>query len=234
MSSNEQFTEQTVHTFEPMVRQIASEYHRKYTMVERQDIIQEIWLWFATHTRKMSEWADEDQKDRDKLVARSLRNAAYDFCIKEKARVEGYNPDDVFFYNKEFIKILLPAVVANDWARMEGSLSLGGKTPKAASEANDWMAYSADIKKALDSLDEKDRKLVEEFYGNDMHGSDLHEQILPEKSTARAAMMQANRALNKMVRSLGGTPPYRDNGDSNEVSDKEEVKEEDSIVGVAT
>jgi len=43
-----------------------------------------------------------------------------------------------------------------------------------------------------------------------MDGTTLHEQILPEKSTARAAMMQANRALNKMVRTLGGFPPFSD------------------------
>jgi hypothetical protein len=145
-----------------------------------------------------------------------LRNAAYDFCIKEKAQNEGYNPDDVFFYKKEFIKMMLPAVIADDWARIENSLSLGGKTPKAVAESNDWMAYSADIKLALSKLEDKDRILVEEFYGHDMDGTTLHEQILPEKSTARAAMMQANRALNKMVRTLGGFAPLKDEKDENE------------------
>ena len=87
---------------------------------------------------------------------------------------------------------------------------MGGKAPKAMAEANDWMAYSADIKFALSRLDDVDRKLVEDFYGHDIDGTTLHEQVLPEKSTARAAMMQANRALNKMVRNLGGFPPFND------------------------
>jgi hypothetical protein len=65
-------------------------------------------------------------------------------------------------------------------------------------------------------LEDKDRILVEEFYGHDMDGTTLHEQILPEKSTARAAMMQANRALNKMVRTLGGFAPLKDEKDENE------------------
>jgi hypothetical protein len=218
MSSNAhfRFDEQAVQDFEPMVRQVSSEYSKKYRMVNKEDIAQELWMWFATHQRKMSEWLNEEEKDRTKLVAKSLRNAAYDFCLREKAQAEGYNPDDVFFYKKEFIKMMLPAVIADDWARIENSLSLGGKAPKAVAESNDWMAYSADIKFALSKLDDKDRTLVEEFYGHDMDGTTLHEQILPEKSTARAAMMQANRALNKMVRNLGGFAPYKDEKETDE------------------
>lgn len=212
MSGNGGFTTSTVFEYNPMVHQISNEYHRKYRMVEKEDIAQELWMWFATHVRKLTEWNDEIEghKDRENLVARSLRNAAYDYCFKEKARVEGYSTEDVFFYKKEFIKLLLPAVLTDDEAKMASALSLGGKTPKAPAESNDWMAYSADIKLALSKLDEKDRKLVEAFYGEDMDGVTLHEQVLPEKSTPRAAMMQANRALNKMVRELGGFPPKKD------------------------
>ena len=181
-------------------------------MVEREDIVQELWMWFATHTRKLAQWIKEfpDLKERDRLVAKSLRNAAYDYCFKEKARIEGYSTEDVFFYKKEFIKMLLPSIIAGDWTRMENVLSFGGKAPKAPAEANDWMAYSADIQKALSKLEPKDRILVEQFYGNDIDGETLHQELLPEKSTARAAMMQANRALNKMVRELGGFPPEKD------------------------
>jgi len=210
MSGNVEFNEQTVQEYGPMVHQISNEYHKKYRMVEREDIVQELWMWFATHNRKLNEWESDETlkgKDRENLIARSLRNAAYDYCFKEKARVEGYSTEDVFFYKKEFIKLLLPAVISDDVNRIAASLSLGGKTPKAPAESNDWMAYSADIKNALSKLEDKDRELVELFYGQDMDGATLHEQVLPEKSTPRAAMMQANRALNKMVRELGGFPP---------------------------
>jgi DNA-directed RNA polymerase specialized sigma24 family protein len=212
MSGDASFTETTVEDYAPMVHQISKEYHRKYGMVEREDIVQELWMWFATHTRKLGEWNNEfpDMKERDRLVAKSLRNSAYDYCFKEKARIEGYSTEDVFFYKKEFIKMLLPSIIAGDWSRMENVLSLGGKSSKAPAEANDWMAYSADIQKALDKLESKDKVLVEQFYGNDIDGETLHQELLPEKSTARAAMMQANRALNKMVRELGGFPPAKD------------------------
>lgn len=219
MNGNFEFDDQTVKDYDTMVSQISSEYSKKYRMVDKEDIKQELWVWFATHKRKMSEWQSHEIKDRDKLVAKSLRNAAYDFCLKEKARIEGYNPDDVFFYKKEFIKLILPAVINSDWARIENSLSLSGKAPKAPAEANDWLAYSADIKSALRKLEDKERELVIQFYGHDIDGATLHEQVLPEKSTARAAMMQANRALNKMVKHLGGFAPYYDPKDQQQVGD---------------
>lgn len=212
MSGNGEFTSETVQQYGAMVSQVSNEYHRKYRMVEKDDIAQELWMWFASHTRKITEWTIEVEttKDLDNLIAKSIRNAAYDYCFKEKARVEGYSTEDVFFYKKEFIKLLLPAVLADDVSKIAATLTLGGKAPKAPSESNDWMAYSADIKKALSKLEDKDRELVELFYGQDMDGATLHEQVLPEKSTPRAAMMQANRALNKMVRELGGFPPQKD------------------------
>jgi hypothetical protein len=218
MSGSFVFDNSTVDDYSPMVVQIASEYRKKYPMVERDDIIQELWIWFSTHIRKMTEWMDLDQKDRDKLVAKSLRNAAYDYCFKQKAQIEGYDPQDVFFYRKDFIKTILPAIITDDWTRIERGLQNTGMSTRALSESNDWLAYIADVKSALDSLDEKDRLLVVEFYGKDIDGATLHEHILPEKGSARAAMMQANRALNKMVRFLGGYPPYKDPKDTDETT----------------
>ena len=212
---NFKFDDALVYKYSDMVKQIASEYAKKYRMVDVADISQEIWMWFVTHDRKLSNWNEEyeSEKEIDKLVARSLRNAAYDFCIREKAEIEGYSLSDVFFYRKDFIKMLLPAVVSNDWTKLQNKLSLGGRSLGAPAESNDWMAYMADIRKALQSLSEKDRELVIQFYGNDIDGAELHENIAPEKSTARAAMMQANRALNKMVKVLGGNPPFKDKED---------------------
>lgn len=207
MSSNDSFIQE----YEGMVRQVASEYHRKYPMVEKPDLEQELWLWFVQHPRKMEEWTTtHESKDSDKLIARSLRNAAHDFCVKEKAQVEGYSPDDIFYYKKEFIKMMIPAVLSDDWQKIENSMANMGRTMKAPSESGDFMAYAADIKKAFDDLEEKEQNLVFLFYGEDVDSKTLHEMVNNERPTARATAMAANRALNKMVRKLGGFSPQKD------------------------
>jgi DNA-directed RNA polymerase specialized sigma subunit len=223
MSSNDNFVQE----YEGMVRQIASEYHRKYPMVEKADLEQEIWLWFVQHPRKMEEWTtNHESKDSDKLIARSLRNASHDYCIKEKARVEGYAPDDVFFYKKEFIKMMIPAVLSDDWQKIENSMANMGRTMKAPSESGDFMAYAADIKKAFEELDETEQNLVFLFYGEDVDSKTLHDMVNNERPTARATAMAANRSLNKMVRKLGGFAPQKDNDYVEQKVEETDVRDE--------
>lgn len=194
-----------------MVNRIASEYAKKFFMVDKQDVAQELWLWFMSHPVKTEEWMNMDsQKDADKLFAKSLRNAALDYCLNEKAKSGGYSPDDNFWYTKDFIKMLIPAVLSDDWTKLENIMTSEGKTVKSYAESGDWMAYAADIKSAFDQLNETEQNLVFLFYAQDVDGQSLHEQAGEDKPTARATMMQASRALNKMVRKLGGFAPFKD------------------------
>ena len=196
--------------YNEMVKQIGSEFKRKYQMVERQDIEQELWLWFAEHPNKIEEWlALPDQKDRDKLFARSLRNSALDYCIKEKAHKAGYSAEDNFWYNKQFIKLMIPAVLSDDWTKLNNTLSNMGRGSQVLAESGNFMAFSSDIKVAFEKLNERERSLVKLFYGEQIDGAELHERIDSSKSQ-KAVMMEANRAVNKMVRILGGNPPVKD------------------------
>jgi DNA-directed RNA polymerase specialized sigma subunit len=223
---NGKISYEIIETYRSMVVQIASEYCRKYPMVERQDLEQHLWLWFIEHPVKTKEWLKEDIKDSDKLFARSLRNAAYDMCIREKAHKEGYSIEDVFWYRKEFVKAMIPAILSDNWQKVENALSTTGRSTKSLEQSDDWMAHVSDIRRAFGMLDEKEQNLVFLFYGEEVTSQDLHEQALPEKPSSKAAAMQANRALNKMIRNLGGFPPFKDEDESsdNEAETKEEAR----------
>jgi hypothetical protein len=205
-------TDELVSEFSPLVHKVANEFSKRYRMVERTDISQELWVWFMTHPKKTKEWLTLDnQKEATKLFAKSLRNAALGYCIKEKARIEGYSPEDNFFYSKDFIKDLLPAVLSNDPKRIQQVLDTGSKTTKDLSESGDWIAFSSDVRKAYTQLSDEEQKLVFLFYAEEVRGRDLHVQTESARPSARADMMAANRALNKMVKQLGGFKPYYDN-----------------------
>lgn len=215
--------DKTIEEYTGMVNQIVSEYRRKYPMVEREDLAQALWLWFVEHPNKVREWKNmESQKDSDKMFAKSLRNAAYDMCLREKAHREGYSFEDVFWYRKEFVKAMIPAILSDNWQKIETALSSTGRSTKSLAESDDWMAHVSDIRRAFSLLDEKEQNLIFLFYGEDLDSQQLHEQALPEKPSSRAAAMQANRALNKMVRKLGGFPPFTDR-DEVDVQQEEEA-----------
>ena len=77
--------QQLMDEYNYLVNRIANDYNRKYKMVSRDDIKQQLWLWFIEHPHKVKQWIEmEDQKETTKLFAKSLRNAAHDFCQKEK------------------------------------------------------------------------------------------------------------------------------------------------------
>lgn len=211
--------EQQVNDYWDMVQQIASEYRNKYQMVERADIEQELWLWFAEHPNNIARWkAEQDPKSCDKLIAKSLRNAALDYCIKEKAVAEGYNATDNFWYSKDFVKMLIPGVLTDNWEKLETAMTNMGRSTKAPSESGDWMAYGADIRKAFAKLDEVEQNLVFLFYAQDIDSTQLHEVTDSDRPSVKATAMAANRALNKIVRNLGGFPPFKDD-DNEEVTD---------------
>jgi DNA-directed RNA polymerase specialized sigma24 family protein len=204
-------TEESVRAYEDMVKQIASEYRNKYKMVEREDIEQQLWLWFYEHPNNFKRYTSEyEQKESDKLIAKSLRNQAHDYCVKEKASAEGYNPNDNFWYTKDFVKMMIPGVLTDNWEKLEVALTNMGRSTKAPSESGDWMAYGADIRKAFDKLEEREQNLVFLFYAQDMDSKELHENASEDRPTAKATAMAANRALNKIVNLLGGMPPYED------------------------
>lgn len=205
-------TDELVSEFSPLVHKVANEFSKRYRMVERTDISQELWVWFMTHPKKTKEWLTLDnQKEATKLFAKSLRNAALGYCIKEKARIEGYSPEDNFFYSKDFIKDLLPAVLSDDPKRIQQVLDTGSKTTKDLSESGDWIAFSSDVRKAYTKLSDEEQRLVFLFYAEEVKGRDLHVHTESSRPSARADMMAANRALNKMVKLLGGFKPYYDN-----------------------
>ena len=211
----EKLTEDMVNKYKHIVTRVSYDYAKRYGMLDREDIAQECWLWFLEHPSKTQEWAEMDWKENELLLARSLRNAALKYCVKEKARVEGYHVDDIFWYSKDFIKELLPAVLTEDWRRVQETFT--GGSNKSAAEAGDWMAYAADIRKAYETLTEDEQKLVFLFYAQDVDGDTLKEAS-NDRPTARAAMMVANRAVGKMVKHLGGARPVRDN-DYTEIKD---------------
>lgn len=77
---NEAFTEE----YESLVASLSNEYHKKYAMVEREDIAQVLWMWFVTHQNKYKEWSALETKDKEKLIAKSLGMQPLSIAKKKK------------------------------------------------------------------------------------------------------------------------------------------------------
>jgi len=208
--------------YNDLVQTLASEYTRRYTMLERDDIAQELWVWFVGHPRKYKEWSALEQKDRDKLIAKSLRNAALKFCEREKSKKVGYDTSDLYYYDVSVVEAFLPSIIAGTYAIPVSIQDLNAKFGSGSlSDGNNWLALRSDIHAAFSKLSEaKQHTLVLRF------SIDSPDWVLLSKemdSTPDGARMKVQRALNSLVKHLGGWKPYHD-----EDTQQESVPEETS------
>ena len=193
--------------YDNMVGSIAYEFSRKFHMCDADDIRQELWVWFLEHPNKVKLWEAIDVKQSTKLVARSLRNAAKDYCQKEKARAVGYKVEDNYYYDREVVELLLPAVLRKD-TNAPAMTDLGfTKAKKVASEGGNWFAMMADIERSLARLTQEQLSIVYLRFGDGCDNASLATELAISEDAAR---MRVNRAVNNLLNFLGGSRPRRE------------------------
>ena len=213
-----------IEDYNNLVQTLATEYARKYTMVERNDIAQELWVWFVSHPRKYKEWSELKEKDQDKLIAKSLRNAALKFCEKEKARKVGYDMSDLYYYDTSVIEVFLPSIIGDSYEIPTKIKDLGGtiKTSEI-SDGNNWLSLRSDILSAYNKLSEAKQNILRLRFSIEQPDWALLAKDMD--STPDGARMKVQRAINSLIKHLGGWRTYNE-------PDAVEVKEEETVENV--
>ena len=203
-----------------IVVSVAAEYHKKYNMVELDDIKQSLYEWFVSHPRKLSEWEAVGAKDAKNLLYRSLRNQALDYCQLWKAKSIGYEASDLFYYEPDMVEALLPAILRDDFTVMP-VLNLG-KTgrPPAPSEGGNMMAMMVEVDLAYNKLSKEDKVVLFYKYAMSLDYGSIAEQM--ELGSEDAARMRHNRAIKKLINRIGGFRPFLDKDADKPVSSVDE------------
>jgi hypothetical protein len=208
--------------YNDVVQNLSSEYARRYGMLERDDIAQELWVWFVGHPRKYKEWSELEQKDRDKLIAKSLRNAALKYCEKEKARKVGYDTSDLYYYDVSVVEAFLPSIIAGTYAIPTSIQDLNAKFGSGnLADGNNWLALRSDIAAAFDKLSDAKQNILRLRFSIDSPDWSLLAKDMD--STPDGARMKVQRAINSLTKNLGGWRPYQED---DIVEAKEEVDEQ--------
>jgi len=196
--------------YDSLVNFLSNEYAKRYRMVDRDDIKQELWLWFISRPNKVKDWYDNfESKDRDKLVARSLRNAAQKYCTKEKAKSVGYAVEDIFYYEASVIEEFLPYILTNSYIIPIGVNDVNYRPSSTDyAEGNTWLAVRADISQAFDAIEERHQNVLRLRFGS--LNTTLDEVGQELSISADAARKRVDRAVKAMIDELGGKRPFND------------------------
>ena len=210
---------QYLNEYDTMVSSLSIEYHRKYPMVESSDIQQILWLWFVTHPTKYSEWSNLEQKDKDKLIAKSLRNAAIKFCEREKAKTSGYEIVDLYYYDPSVIEAFLPSIIAETYEIPAKIKDLNFKFSKSESSTdnNNWLVLRSDIANAFYKLTEAKQNVLRVKFSTDSSEWNLVAKDL--STSVDGARMKVQRAIASIIRNLGGWKPHHDDDTVTEEED---------------
>ena len=206
-----------IEEYNDLVQTLASEYSRKYNMIERDDIGQELWVWFVGHQRKYKEWSALEQKDKDKLIAKSLRNAALKFCEREKARKIGYDTSDLYYYDASVVEAFLPSIISETYVIPTKIQDLNSKFGSGdVSDGNNWLALRSDIAAAYYKLPEAKQNILRlRFSVEQPDWATLAKEM---DSTPDGARMKVQRAVNSLIKNLGGWKPYYDKDEQEETT----------------
>lgn len=213
-------TEAWVDEYNLLVSTLAMEYSRKYSIIETADIRQILWMWFVTHPNKYTEWSKLPPKDKEKLIAKSLRNAALKYCEQEKARKFGYDMVDLYYYDSSVVEAFLPSILADSYEIPTKIKDLNFQFGKSGevTDGNNWLVLRSDIEKAFNQLAEAKQNILRlRFTTDNSEWSELAKEL---NTSADGARKRVERAINSLIRNLGGWRTYAD-------TDNLDVKEED-------
>jgi hypothetical protein len=213
-----------VDEYELLVSTLASEYYRKYPVTEAEDIRQVLWVWFLTHPVKYTEWSKLPAKDKERLIARSLRNAALKYCEQEKARKVGYDILDLYYYDPSVIEAFLPSIIGNSYEIPSKIKDLNFKFGKSGevTDGNNWLVLRSDIEKAFNRLAEAKQNILRiKFSVDNYEWNDLGKEL---DTSADGARMKVNRAIASLIKILGGWRTY---SEPDVIETKEESEEHD-------
>ena len=216
----------SIEKWDYIVTAVASDYHRKFSMVEREDIKQSLYQWFAEHPNKLKDWEAIGEKDAKNLIYRSLRNQALDYCQRWKAKSVGYDLSDLHYYDSEIIEALLPPVLRGEYG-VTHKLNLGftGK-PSAPAEGGNLTIMMLEIDSGYWKLNKEDRNIISLRFAENLDFGEIANIL--ELGTDSAARMRLKRSISRLINKIGGYKPFRDidSPDKNE-SEEDNIEQTD-------
>lgn len=204
-----------------MVANLATSLRRRYPMVEREDIEQELWCAYYCSEYFLGGFYEDDPDTNEyrqiiKKTRREIRNAAERMCRREKAAVIGYKPSDEAFYSTRALGELVTAYLAHGvQEKPPTGREESVRRPGGAGDGRDYVVSLVDVGEALKRLKPSQRKILYHAYGPEWsHMTD--EEIAGELSLMGWRNMDADRlrsrvrwALDRLQRELGGSSPWR-------------------------
>ena len=179
-------------------------------IIDADDLRQELWIWSQRKRRKIDEWLDPEQDPRDArrnsfALQKTLMRQAEKICRTRKAKRLGFETRDEAFYSRLMVEKLLPLIwaITDDIGQAHEE---GPKPPSNPSEGGNHIVSLFDVQRVLARLPEYDRKLLTDYYRDEIKPNELARQYECSRATIDRHL---DKALDRLVDELGGESPWQ-------------------------
>jgi RNA polymerase sigma factor (sigma-70 family) len=203
-------------TVKDLVSAVAGSIARRFKgWVERDDLKQELYLWFIGRQDQYTDQLNEENKEKrehnERRLAYQMRRIAEKYARKEKARKAGYHITDEVFYDTATIARLMPSILQSviEGTVLEQAQDLinDGQPRKqpAPSEGGNLLAILIDVKKSYLKLEEEDKVILRMRYYDNNTLQEISQYLEVAVSTADR---RCTSALRRLQDKLGGDTPW--------------------------
>ena len=174
--------------------------------VDRDDLIQEAWIWVLEHEAKIKAYKEQENPA---FAAHALGQDVWKvmdrYARREKAHRAGYQPEDDIFFSDAVINVVLPSVLKGDPTPPVRDGERVANTSDPA-EGGVWLATYLDVKRAWESADltGPQRDLLASYYRDGMTQVQVADALgVTQQSVAK----RLKNARGKLIDRLGGREP---------------------------
>jgi len=203
-------------TVKDLVSAVAGSIARKFKgWVERDDLKQELYLWFIGRQDQYTDQLNEENKEKrehnERRLAYQMRRIAEKYARREKARKAGYHITDEVFYDTATIARLMPSILQSviEGTVLEQAQDLinDGQPRKqpAPSEGGNLLAILIDVKKSYLKLEGEDKVILRMRYYDNNTLQEIAQYLEVAVSTADR---RCTSALRRLQDKLGGDTPW--------------------------
>lgn len=170
-------------------------------VVERQDLVQEAWLWVFENVHRVEQWREEKQRRTD-----SLRSACYHAGLRHVREVMkkngGLEKHDFVTYSVDLVKDALPAIFAGEQMPAGPEVNEEIRHKQSPSEGGNGLVTIMDIRRGFIQLNQEQKQILWLLYG---FPDATYEKVSAELDMPITTLRRREqRALETIIDSLGG------------------------------
>lgn len=185
--------------FRSMVRSVANAVSRSFpSYVDARDCEGQLWVSLYERRESIRKTVEDNPNTWESMIASTLRKIATDYCYKEKAQTEGYDPRDSYVYSLVKIQSLLESVFEHEDWQSFGAHGDGQPIAKGQSnETGDRIAELSDISAAIQRLPDATYNALLWSYKFHMPNAELGVELGISEEAAKKRVQRAREALQR-------------------------------------